>query len=480
MSSVHATYGSPLSTRYASLPMRENFSDLTRHRHWRRLWLELARAESELGLDISAAQLAELEAHLTDVDMDRAGALERELRHDVMAHVHALGEQAPLARSIIHLGATSCFVTDNSELIQIRDGLDLLLPPLFAAIDALAAFAEAHADLPTLGYTHFQPAQPTTVGKRACLWLQDLLEDAHELGRVRDGLRFRGVKGTTGTQASFLQLFDGDHDKVRQLDERVTARMGFARSWPITGQTYTRKADFQVLSALAGLAQSASKMATDLRLLAHLKEVEEPFGAAQIGSSAMPYKRNPMRSERICALARFLQGLLFNPAETAATQWLERTLDDSANRRLSTAQAFLSADAIVQLLLDVSSGLVVHPKVVARHLLAELPFMASETILMETVRRGGDRQSLHEALRVHSLAAGAQVKEHGLDNDLLERIAADPLFAKVKDDLPALCEPSRFVGRAPQQVREFLAESVRPALAAQGADWKSVRADVRV
>ncbi|RKY18893.1 MAG: adenylosuccinate lyase [Planctomycetota bacterium] len=480
MSSPHETYDSPLARRYASEAMRRNFSDLTRHRHWRRLWLALAASEQELGLDISDEQIDELAAHVDDVDMDRADALERELRHDVMAHVHALGEQAPAARPIIHLGATSCFVTDNSELIQIRDGLDILLPTLWAAIDALSGFAEQHRQLATLGYTHFQPAQPTTVGKRACLWIQDLLEDALALQRVRDELRFRGVKGTTGTQASFLQLLNGDHAAVRRLDQAVCERMGFSRSWPITGQTYTRKSDFTVLAALAGLAQSASKMATDLRLLAHLKEVEEPYGKSQIGSSAMPYKRNPMRCERICALARFLQSLLLNPAETAATQWLERSLDDSANRRLSTAQAFLAADAILQLVLDVGGGLVVHPKVVQKHLLEELPFMASETIMLEAVRRGGDRQTLHEAIREHSVAAGARVKQEGEANDLLQRLADDPLFASVKDDLPALCEPTRFVGRAPEQVLEFLGEVVRPALAEHAPDLSQVAADVRV
>lgn len=480
MTSPHATYDSPLARRYASEAMRTNFSDLTRHRHWRRLWLALAESEQELGLAISDGQVAQLREHVDDVDMDAADAYERELRHDVMAHVHALGDQAPEARPIIHLGATSCFITDNSELIQIRDGIDILLPTLWAAVAALARFAEEHAALPTLGYTHFQPAQPTTVGKRACLWLQDLLEDAHALMRVRDELRFRGVKGTTGTQASFLQLFDGDHAAVRELDRRVTQAMGFTSSWAVTGQTYTRKADFTVMSALCGLGQSASKMATDLRLLAHLKEVEEPYGAKQIGSSAMPYKRNPMRSERICALSRFLQSLLMNPAETAATQWLERTLDDSANRRLSMAQGFLAADAILQLVLDVGRGLVVHPKLVEKHLLAELPFMATETILMEAVRRGGDRQTLHEAIREHSVAAGGRVKQEGADNDLLERLVADPLFASVKDDLDSLCDPVRFVGRAPQQVAEFLDEVVRPDLAEHGGDAESVASDVRV
>lgn len=478
--SPHETWQSPLAGRYASLAMRRNFSDAVRHRHWRRLWLELARCEQELGLDITDEQIAELEANLHDIDFDAAAKYERELRHDVMAHVHALGDQAPLARPIVHLGATSCFVTDNSELMQIRDGLDLLLPPLLASVANLARFAREHAELPTLGFTHFQPAQPTTVGKRACLWIQDLLEDVHALIRVRAELRFRGVKGTTGTQASFLALFDGDHAAVEALDERLTERLGFARKWAVTGQTYTRKADFNVLSALAGIGQSASKFATDVRLLSHLKEVEEPYEASQIGSSAMPYKRNPMRSERVCALARFLQSLLLNPAETASTQWLERTLDDSANRRLAVSQAFLTADAILQLLANVSAGLVVHPKVVAKHLAEELPFMASETILMEAVRRGGDRQSLHESIRAHSVAAGARVKQEGLDNDLLRRLADDPAFAAVKDDLDSLADPRRFIGRAPQQVASFLAAEVDPLLAEHAALLEGVQGDVRV
>jgi len=477
---AHEMWISPLATRYASEAMRRNFSDATRHRHWRRLWLALATAQAELGLPITAAQLVAIEDNLHDIDYALAEAKERELRHDVMAHVHALGEQAPAARAILHLGATSCFVTDNSELIQMRDGLDLLRPMLLASIAALADFARTHAALPTLGYTHFQPAQPTTVGKRACLWLQDLVDDLHELRHVREGLRFRGAKGTTGTQASYLALFDGDHDKVRELDKRVSERMGFPRSYAVTGQTYSRKADFQVLSMLAGIAQSATKFATDLRLLAHLKEVEEPFGKSQIGSSAMPYKRNPMRSERICALGRFVQSLLLNPAETASTQWMERTLDDSANRRLAVSQAFLATDALLQLVLDVARGLVVHPKVIEKHLAAELPFMATETILMEAVRRGGDRQELHEAIRTHSVAAGARIKDEGADNDMLARIAGDPLFASVRADLDDLCDPRRFVGRAPEQVQEFLAAEVDGLLAGHADELAAVSGDVRV
>jgi adenylosuccinate lyase len=478
--SEHDSYRSPLASRYASEAMRRNFSDRRRIGHWRRLWLTLAECQMELGLPITRAQLGEIAARLDDIDWERAAEHERRLRHDVMAHVHALGEVAPEARPILHLGATSCFVTDNSELLQIRDGLDILRPMVLAAVDALARFARRTKDIPSLGYTHFQPAQPTTVGKRACLWMQDLLVDWHALSAVRDGLPFRGVKGTTGTQASYLALFDGDHEKVRALDRMVTERMGFSRSWGVTGQTYPRKSDFAVLSALAGVGQSAAKLANDLRLLAHLKEVEEPFEADQVGSSAMPYKRNPMRSERIVALARFVQSLLLNPAETASTQWLERTLDDSANRRLAISEAFLATDAILQLVLNVTSGLVVHEKVIARHLADELPFMASETILMEAVAAGGDRQTLHEAIRRHSLAAGARVKQEGLDNDLLDRLAADPAFAAVKDRLAELCDPTRFVGRAPQQVEEFLSAEVDPLLEANRSAIEGRRGDVRV
>jgi adenylosuccinate lyase len=473
-------YVSPLGTRYASEAMRANFAELTRFRIWRKLWLALAESEAELGLEISAGQLAALR-NAPDVDLDLAADYERKLRHDVMAHVHALGDQAPVARPIIHLGATSCFVTDNSEVMQMRQGLDILISTIWVAIARLADFAEARKEIATLAYTHFQPAQPTTVGKRATLWLQDLLYDAMKLEQVRDELKLRGVKGTTGTQASFLALFDGDHSRVRQLDDIVTKRMGFASSWEVTGQTYTRKQDFVVLAALAGVGQSAAKMANDIRILQHMKEVEEPFAKDQIGSSAMPYKRNPMRCERINALARFLQTLLLNPAETASTQWLERTLDDSANRRLSISEAFLTTDAILQLVVNVTSGLVVHPKVIAKHLEEELPFMATENILMAAVRAGGDRQTLHEAIRVHSLAAGARIKEEGLSNDLLERISNDSRFAGVKDRLPELCEPSKFVGRAPRQVDEFLSETVRPHLAKRSLTLDlNVDGDVRV
>jgi adenylosuccinate lyase len=447
--------------------MRETFSDAYRFRLWRKLWYVLADCERLLGLQISAEQVESLREAAEErfpLPLDAAAAYEAKLRHDVMAHVHALGDQVPIARPIIHLGATSCYVTDNAELLQQKRGLELLERTLWLCIQELAQFAAQYRDLPTLAYTHFQPAQPTTVGKRACLWIQDLLIDGQQLERIQKELKFRGVKGTTGTQASFLALFDGDHQRVRQLDRLVTERMGFAESFPITGQTYPRKQDFLVLAVLAGMGQSAAKMANDIRLLQHMKEIEEPYETNQIGSSAMAYKRNPMRSERINGLARFLQTLALNPAETASTQWLERTLDDSANRRLAISEAFLTADAILQLVLNISRGLVVHPRVIESHLLEELPFMATENILMAAVRAGQDRQTIHEAIRQHSLAAAARVKDEGLSNDLLERIKADERFACIRDQLDSFCNGSEFIGRAPQQVDEFLSEQVYPAL----------------
>jgi len=461
------TYVSPLSTRYASAAMRETFSDVYRFRLWRKLWYVLADCERSLGLQITSEQVEALRKAAEDdfpIPLEAAAAYEAKLRHDVMAHVHALGDQVPVARPIIHLGATSCYVTDNSELLQQRRGLMLLHRMLWLCIGELAQFAERYRELPTLSYTHFQPAQPTTVGKRACLWIQDFLMDAHQVERMLNEIKFRGVKGTTGTQASFLALFDGEHERVRQLDRLVTERMGFAASFAVTGQTYSRKQDFFVLAVLAGIGQSAAKMANDIRLLQHLKEVEEPYEEHQIGSSAMAYKRNPMRSERINGLARFLQTLVLNPAETASTQWLERTLDDSANRRLAISEAFLTTDAILQLVLNISRGLVVHPRVVERNLLQELPFMATENILMAAVRAGQDRQTMHEAIRQHSVAAAARVKDQGLDNDLLERLRNDDRFACIRDQIDSLCSGSEFVGRAPQQVDEFLHECVYPYL----------------
>eukprot|EP00172_Hildenbrandia_rubra_P004133 Plantae.Rhodophyta-Hildenbrandia_rubra.ctg7775.p1 GENE.Plantae.Rhodophyta-Hildenbrandia_rubra.ctg7775~~Plantae.Rhodophyta-Hildenbrandia_rubra.ctg7775.p1 ORF type:complete len:542 (-),score=78.54 Plantae.Rhodophyta-Hildenbrandia_rubra.ctg7775:1232-2629(-) len=448
--------------------MRINFADITRFRLWRKLWLALAESEKELGLEITDEQIQALrrasDPRQIDVDMESARRYEIKLRHDVMAHVHALGDQVPVARPIIHLGATSCFVTDNSEVIQMRDALDILIPGVWNCVAKLAAFANEWKYLPCLGFTHFQPAQPTTMGKRACMWLQDFLCDALRLEEVRHGLRLRGVKGTTGTQASFMTLFDDDGEKVSRLDELVTSRMGFTQRWKITGQTYPRKQDFTVVAALAGIGQSAAKMANDIRLLQNMKEVEEPFSADQVGSSAMAYKRNPMRCERICGLSRFLQTLLLNPAETASTQWLERSLDDSANRRLAISESFLTADAIIQLVVNVSSGMVVYPQVVMKHLQEELPFMMTESILMSATLAGGDRQTLHEAIRQHSMTAGSRVKNEGLDNNLLQLIAGDELFSSVRDELETLGDPAKYVGRAPQQVDDFLHNDVLPLL----------------
>ncbi|HEV2973328.1 MAG TPA: adenylosuccinate lyase [Pirellulales bacterium] len=456
----HEFYENPLTNRYASREMSALWGSERKFRTWRRLWVWLAEAEAELGLDISALQIEQLRSHIDAIDFAAADRYERKLRHDVMAHVHAFGDQCPEARRIIHLGATSCYVTDNTDLMLMRDGLKLLAGRLASTIDQLAAFAESHRTLPCLGFTHLQPAQPTTVGKRACLWAYDLALDLSEIERRIDELKARGVKGTTGTQASFLQLFGGDHEKVRQLDELVARKMGFDATYPVTGQTYSRKVDSQVLAALSGIAQSAHKMATDLRLLANRKELEEPFEEEQIGSSAMAYKRNPMRAERICGLARFVMSLESSTAATASTQWLERTLDDSANRRLVLPQSFLAVDALLLLYQNIASGLVVYPQVIARNLAEELPFMATEMILMAGVAAGGDRQDLHERIRRHSQAAAAQVKTQGARNDLLERLADDPAFAAV--DLKRAVNSAHFIGRAPEQVDEFLAEIVAP------------------
>ena len=458
-------YQNPLTDRYASQEMVYLFSPEKKFTTWRRLWLALAEAEAQLGLPISPAQVKAMRETLNDVDFPLAASYEKKLRHDVMAHVHAWGDQIPEARPIIHLGATSCYVGDNTDLLVLSEALDLLLPKLANVIEALSEFALTHAALPTLGFTHYQPAQPTTVGKRTCLWIQDLLMDLERLSDVRTSLRFRGVKGTTGTQASFLALFDGDGDKVDILDQQVSLAFGFDSSYGVTGQTYPRKVDHNVLSTLAGLGVSAHKFGTDIRLLANLKEVEEPFGKNQIGSSAMAYKRNPMRSERICALSRHLIALQQDAAYTAAVQWMERTLDDSANRRIALAEAFMSADGILETLLNVSRGLVVYPKVIRAHLDAELPFMATENILMALVRKGADRQEVHEAIRVHSQAAARTVKSEGKPNDLIERIKQDPAFEPIINDLDTLLEPNSFVGRAPEQVHRFLDREVKPALA---------------
>ncbi len=459
-----ATYRSPLAARYASRAMQENFSARRRALVWRDLWIALAECQQELGLAVRPEQVDALRVARDDLDLARVAELERELRHDVMAHLHAFAEKAPAARPILHLGATSCFVADGADLVLIRDGLGILRARILAACRALAGFAREHADLPVLGFTHFQPAQPTTLGKRACVWLQDLLMDLEAVEALLERLPFRGVKGTTGTQASFLELFDGDHEKVRELDRRLTARMGFRRSVPVCGQTYPRKWDTRILEAVAGIGVSAAKFAVDLRLLAHRREVEEPFGSRQVGSSAMPYKRNPMRCERIGALARYLVELLPNAHHTAANQWLERTLDDSANRRLTLPESFLAADAILLLVRDVAAGLVVHPRVIRAMLGQELPFLATEAILMAAVQAGGDRQELHERIRRHAVAAAERLKDGDGRNDLLERLAGDPAFAAVHGRLDDLLQPERHVGRAPEQVREFLAEVVDPVL----------------
>ncbi len=464
MTDPHQSYSSPLAARYASAAMQHNFSYRRRSLVWRDMWIALADCQRELGLDIGEEQIAQLRAAREQIDFDRIAELERELRHDVMAHVHAFGEVAPAARGILHLGATSCFVADGADLVLMQEGLRLLRARLVQVARALSAFCREQRALPVLAFTHFQPAQPTTLGKRATLWLQDFLLDLEEIEQVLKRLPFRGAKGTTGTQASFLQLFDGDHAKVRELDRRVTERMGFERSVAVCGQTYSRKWDVLVLQAVAGIGVSAAKFAGDIRLLAHRRELEEPFGQRQIGSSAMPYKRNPMRSERVSSLARYLMNLLPNAGQTAAAQWLERTLDDSANRRLTIPESFLAADAILLLIQDVASGLVPYPQVIEANLERELPFMATETILMAAVQAGGDRQDLHEQIRQHSHAAAARMKCEDGHNDLLERIGQDPAFAAIRDRLHDLLEPSAFVGRAPEQVDEFLDSVVAPIL----------------
>src|SRR5579871_4290195 len=466
-SADHLVYDNPLVTRYASREMAELWGPQRKFSTWRRLWVALAEAEHELGLladdgvtpRISPAQIEQLRDHVEDIDFARAELHERRRRHDVMAHIETYGEVCPDARDIIHLGATSCYVTDNTDLILMREGLQLLRDRLVGVIDALARFAARWRDLATLGFTHFQPAQLTTVGKRACLWCYDFVLDLHELEHRLETLRFRGVKGTTGTQASFLALFRGDHERVRQLDLLVARKMGFDSVYSVTGQTYSRKIDSQILDALSGLGQTAHKFGTDLRLLAHRQEIEEPFEAEQVGSSAMAYKRNPMRAERMCGLARFVASLTVSTAQTAATQWLERTLDDSVNRRLTLPQAFLAADGFLQLALNISGGLVVNEAVVRRHVEEHLPYMATENIIMAAVAAGEDRQAVHECIRQHSHAVTARLKQGG-DNDLLARLQADPLLRKV--DFAAVLDQGGFIGRAPEQVTEFVAAEVEP------------------
>ena len=458
-------YESPLSSRYASKEMKYIFSPDMKFRTWRKLWIALAESEMELGLPITQEQIDELKANVDNINYEVAEAREKLVRHDVMSHVYAYGQQCPKAKGIIHLGATSCYVGDNTDVIIMTEGLKLVRNKLVTVIRELAKFADKYKDLPTLAFTHFQPAQPTTGGKRASLWLQELLMDLEDVEYQLSKAKLLGCKGTTGTQASFLELFEGDHEKCKELDRRIAKKMGYSACFAVSGQTYSRKLDTQVLNVLSGIAQSAAKFSNDIRLLQHLKEVEEPFEKNQIGSSAMAYKRNPMRSERIGSLSRYVMVDVLNGAFTTATQWFERTLDDSANKRLSIPEAFLAIDGILNLYANVTDGLVVYPKVIEQRLRKELPFMATENIMMDAVKRGGDRQELHEKIRQHSMAASRVVKEEGGENDLLERIANDKSFGVTLEELEAILQPSKYVGRAPQQTTDFLNEVVYPAIA---------------
>lgn len=459
-------YESPLNSRYASKEMKYIFSPDKKFKTWRKLWVALAESEMELGLNITQAQVDELKAHLEDINYEVAEAREKEVRHDVMSHVFAYGEQCPSAKGIIHLGATSCYVGDNTDVIIMYEGLQLIKTKVIKVISLLKDFALKYKSMPTLGFTHFQAAQLTTVGKRASLWLQELLMDLENIDFQLSRAALLGSKGTTGTQASFMELFDGDNEKVKLLEKKICEKMGYNKYYPVSGQTYSRKLDYQMLSVLSGIAQSAYKFANDIRLLQHLKEVEEPFEKSQIGSSAMAYKRNPMRSERICSLARYVIVDAVNPAITSSTQWFERTLDDSANKRISVAEAFLTVDAILNIYMNVAGGLVVYPKVIEQRILSELPFMATENILMDAVKKGGDRQELHEKIRVHSMAAGRVVKEEGKPNDLIERIVADEAFGLTMEEIQKILKPENFIGRADRQVEEFIEEYINPVLAA--------------
>lgn len=458
------TYQSPLCMRYASREMQELFSDDTKFKTWRKLWIALAETEQALGLPITDEQIQELIEHKDDINYDVARAREKEVRHDVMSHVYAYGCQCPKAKGIIHLGATSCYVGDNTDIIIMTEAMKLIRTKLVNVISVLSRFAMEYKDLPTLGFTHFQPAQLTTVGKRATLWIQDLMMDLEDLEYQISKAKLLGSKGTTGTQASFLELFDGDEEKVKKADQMIAEKMGFTAVFPVSGQTYSRKLDSQVLSILSGIAQSAYKFSNDLRLLQHLKEMEEPFEKSQIGSSAMAYKRNPMRSERISSLARYVIVDSLNPAVTASTQWFERTLDDSANKRISVPEAFLAVDAILSIYLNVTDGMVVYENVIRKHIMEELPFMATENIMMQAVKKGGDRQELHEKIRVHSMAAARVVKEEGKPNDLLERICADESFNMDKDEIHEILKPELYIGRAPSQTEEFIRDYVAPVL----------------
>lgn len=472
-------YSNPLVERYGSKEMLENFSPNKKFSTWRKLWIALAESQKELGLNITDEQIEEMKAVVDNIDYDLARAKELEVRHDVMAHVHTFGTQAPKAMPIIHLGATSAYVGDNTDLIQIKDGLNILKAKLITVMDSMGQFALEYKDLPTLGFTHFQPAQLTTVGKRATLWMQSLLLDIEELEFRLETLRFRGVKGTTGTQASYMELFEGDFSKVKQLDQMVAEKMGFDKKFLVTGQTYDRKIDSEVLNLLSNIAQSAHKFTNDLRLLQSLKEIEEPFEKMQIGSSAMAYKRNPMRSERISSLAKFVIAMQQSTAMTASTQWFERTLDDSANKRLSVPQAFLAVDSILVIWQNVVNGLVVYPKMIEKHVMAELPFMATEYIIMEGVKNGGDRQELHELIRVHSMEAGKMVKLEGKDNDLIERIIADESFNIDKERLLEILDPKNFIGFSAEQTVEFIETEVKP-LVEKNKDLLGMEADLRV
>ena len=459
-------YTSPLSERYASKEMQYIFSPDKKFRTWRKLWIALAETEKELGLDITDEQIEELKAHADDINYDVAKEREKVVRHDVMSHVYAYGKQCPKAKGIIHLGATSCYVGDNTDIILMSEALEIVRKKLINVIAELAKFADEHKNLPTLAFTHFQPAQPTTVGKRAALWMQEFMMDLEDLEYVKGSLKLLGSKGTTGTQASFLELFDGDQETIDKIDPMIAKKMGFETCYPVSGQTYSRKVDTRVVNVLAGIAASAHKMSNDIRLLQHLKEIEEPFEKTQIGSSAMAYKRNPMRSERIASLSRYVMVDAMNPAITSATQWFERTLDDSANKRLSVPEGFLAIDGILDLCLNVVDGLVVYPKVIEKRLMSELPFMATENIMMDAVKAGGDRQELHERIRELSMEAGRNVKEKGLDNNLLELIAADPAFNLSLEELQKTMDPAKYVGRAPVQVEAYLNNVVNPMLEA--------------
>lgn len=492
----YQNYTSPLSERYPSKEMKYIFSPEKKFRTWRKLWIALAEAEKELGLEITEEQIDELRANADDINYDVAKAREKEVRHDVMSHVYAYGQQCPKAKGIIHLGATSCFVGDNTDIILMAEGLELIKKKLVNAISQLAKFAEEYKDLPTLGFTHYQAAQPTTVGKRATLWIIDLVMDLEDLEFVLESLRLRGVKGTTGTQASFMELFEGDEEKCKTLDSLVAIKMGFSEAsadgsagadggtyigkvYPVTGQTYSRKVDSRVLNVLAGIAQSAHKFSNDIRLLQHMKEMEEPFEKNQIGSSAMAYKRNPMRSERMASLANYVMSDAMNPQMTASTQWFERTLDDSANKRIAVSEAFLATDSILELYINITQGLVVYPEVIRKHLMEELPFMATENVIMDAVKKGGDRQELHERIRVHSMEAAKVVKEQGKPNDLIDRISGDDFFGVDEESLRALLKPENYVGRAPGQVRDYLENVVNPLLE-KYSELLGITADINV